>query len=143
MSDDLVERLRTFDIYDYADADKICREAAARIEKLQKLVELAYGLLWHDKHNEARRLLLGALSKEEQAKGLTIARTYDEKYKPGEIPLPQPIGKAIEALEEAAKQCQWWSFEEDNDISWIKFRAAAVMLTHWAAGLGNEDAGEK
>lgn len=32
MNDDLVERLRTFDIYDYADADKICREAAARIE---------------------------------------------------------------------------------------------------------------
>lgn len=35
MSDDLVERLRTFDIYDYADADKICREAAARIAELE------------------------------------------------------------------------------------------------------------
>ena len=35
MSDDIVERLRTFDIYDYADADKICREAAARIAKLE------------------------------------------------------------------------------------------------------------
>lgn len=35
MSDDIVERLRTFDIYDYADADKICREAAARIAELE------------------------------------------------------------------------------------------------------------
>lgn len=38
MSDDLVERLRTFDIYDYADADKICREAAARIAALEAAV---------------------------------------------------------------------------------------------------------
>lgn len=139
---DLLERLQDMVIFKHDDLS-VAQEAIDRIEKLQELVELAYGLLWHDKHNEARRLLLSALSKNEQGKGLAAARTYDEKYKPGEIPLPQPIGKAIEALEEAAKQSQWWSADEDNDTSWIKFRAAAVMLTHWAAGLGGEDAGEK
>jgi len=41
MSNDIVERLRTFDIYDYADADKICREAAARIAKMTEVMELA------------------------------------------------------------------------------------------------------
>jgi hypothetical protein len=39
MSDDIVERLRTFDIYDYADADKICREAAARIKSQAARIE--------------------------------------------------------------------------------------------------------
>lgn len=138
MSGDLVKRLRA--TTDEATVNPDGPTAADRIEKLQDLVELAYGLLWHDKHNEARRLLLGALSKEEQGKGITMARDYDDKYKPGEIPLPQPVGKAIEALEEAAKQSQWWSVDEDNDTSWITFRAAAVMLTHWAAGLaGGKD----
>lgn len=32
---DIVERLRTADIYDHADADKICNEAADEIEKLR------------------------------------------------------------------------------------------------------------
>ena len=32
---DIVERLRIADIYDYADADKICKEAADEIEKLR------------------------------------------------------------------------------------------------------------
>ena len=32
---DIVERLRTADIYDYADADKFCNEAADEIEKLR------------------------------------------------------------------------------------------------------------
>lgn len=32
---DFVERLRTSDIYDYANADKMCREAAARIAELE------------------------------------------------------------------------------------------------------------
>lgn len=136
---DLVKRLRM----DVEPSEGDMEDAADRIEKLQELVELAYGLLWHDKHNEARRLLLGALSKEEQGKGITMARDYDDKYKPGEIPLPQPVGKAIEALEEATKQSQWWSVDEDNDTSWVKYSVAAVMLTHWAAGLGGEDAGKK
>ena len=35
---DLVERLRTSDIYDYAAADKICREAAARIAELEAAI---------------------------------------------------------------------------------------------------------
>ena len=141
---DLVKRLRSENtMYGYYDSPQIQIEAADRIEKLQELVELAYGLLWHDKHNEARRLLLGVLSKDEQAKGLSAARTYDDKYKPGEVPLPGPIGKAIEALDEAVKESQWWSVDEDNDTSWVKYSAAAVMLTHWAAGLGGEDAGKK
>ena len=143
MSDDFVKRLRTVDIYDYADADKICREAAARIEILEGLVQTAFGLLWYDKHNQARRHLADALTIDDRGKGIQLARDYDDKYKPGEIPLPQPVGKAIEALEEAAKQSQWWSVDEDNDTSWITFRAAAVMLTHWAAGLGGEDAGKE
>jgi hypothetical protein len=32
---DIVERLRTADIYDHADADKFCNEAADEIEKLR------------------------------------------------------------------------------------------------------------
>jgi len=111
----------------------------ARIQLQQELIELAYGLLWHDKHNEARRLLLGALSKEEQAKGLSRARFHHDKYRPGETPLPGPIGKAIEALEDAAKQSQLWAFDDD-DTSWMTYRAASVMLMHWAAGLaGGKD----
>ena len=39
MSDDLVERLRTADIYDHADADKICNEAANEIEKLRAALQ--------------------------------------------------------------------------------------------------------
>jgi hypothetical protein len=35
MSDDIVEQLRTADIYDVLDADKLCCEAADEIEKLR------------------------------------------------------------------------------------------------------------
>jgi hypothetical protein len=35
---DIVERLRTADIYDHADADKFCNEAADEIEKLRAWV---------------------------------------------------------------------------------------------------------
>jgi hypothetical protein len=35
MMSNIVERLRTADIYDYADADKFCNEAADEIEKLR------------------------------------------------------------------------------------------------------------
>jgi len=38
---DIVERLRTADIYDHADADKICNEAADEIEKLRATLNLA------------------------------------------------------------------------------------------------------
>lgn len=38
---DIVERLRTADIYDHADADKICNEAADKIEKMRAaLIEI-------------------------------------------------------------------------------------------------------
>jgi hypothetical protein len=36
---DIVERLRTADIYDYADADKFCNEAADEIEKLRAALQ--------------------------------------------------------------------------------------------------------
>jgi hypothetical protein len=36
---DIVERLRTADIYDHADADKFCNEAADEIEKLREVLE--------------------------------------------------------------------------------------------------------
>lgn len=137
MTDDLVERLRAET--DGATVNPDGLEAADRIEILEGLVQTAFGLLWHDKHNQARRHLADALTMDDRGKGIQLARDYDDKYKSGEIPLPQPVGKAIEALEEAAKESQWWSVDED-DTSWITFRAAAVMLTHWAAGLGGEDA---
>jgi hypothetical protein len=36
---DIVERLRTADIYDHADADKFCNEAADEIEKLREALQ--------------------------------------------------------------------------------------------------------
>ena len=36
---DIVERLRTADIYDHADADKFCNEAADEIEKLRTALQ--------------------------------------------------------------------------------------------------------
>lgn len=39
---DIVERLRTSDIYDYAEADKICRESAVEIEKLRAALRKLY-----------------------------------------------------------------------------------------------------
>jgi len=44
---DIVERLRTADIYDHADADKICNEAADEIEKLRAALDKAADAL-HD-----------------------------------------------------------------------------------------------
>jgi hypothetical protein len=38
---DIVERLRTADIYDYADVDKFCNEAADEIEKLRAAIKMA------------------------------------------------------------------------------------------------------
>jgi hypothetical protein len=40
---DIVERLRTADIYDYADADKFCNEAADEIEKLRAALRFYAG----------------------------------------------------------------------------------------------------
>jgi len=39
MSDDIVEQLRTADIYDVLDADKLCCEAAVEIEKLRAALQ--------------------------------------------------------------------------------------------------------
>jgi len=142
MSEELVKQLRW--LGDHASFEPHMHHIAAdRIEQQDKLILMAFGLLWHDKHNEARRLLADALSMEMRGRGIEMSRNYDDKYKPGEVPLPAPIGKAIEALDEAAKQSQWWSVDEENDTSWVKYSVAAVMLTHWAAGLGGEDVGEK
>lgn len=131
---DLVKRLRA--TTDGATVNPDGPDAADRIELLEGLAQTAFGLLWHDKHNQARRHLADALTMDERGKGIQLARDYDDKYKPEETPLPGPIGKAIEALEEATKQSQWWSVDEDNDTGWVKFSVAAVMLTHWADGLG-------
>lgn len=62
MSDDLIERLRTFDIYDYADADKICREAAARIAELEAALQDMAKHVWRGDWNQLKpetRALLG------------------------------------------------------------------------------------
>jgi hypothetical protein len=138
MTDDLVKRLRYLAKDIDAYESKAVSEAADRIEEQDKLILMAFGLLWHDKHNEARRLLADALSMDRRGEGIEMSRDYDDKYAPDEIPLPGPIGKAIEALEEAARQSQWWSVDEDNDTGWVKYSVASVMLTHWAAGCGKE-----
>ena len=44
---DIVERLRTADIYDHADADKFCNEAADEIEKLREALRLAVDAVEH------------------------------------------------------------------------------------------------
>ena len=139
MTDDLVKRLRM----DIEPSEGDMEAAADRIEQQDKLILMAFGLLWHDKHNEARRLLADALSMEMRGRGIEMSRNYDDKYAPDKIPLPGPIEKAIDALEKASCESQWWSVDEENDTSWVKYRVAAVMLAHWAGGLGGEDVGEK
>jgi hypothetical protein len=59
MTDDLVKRLRTADVYDYGDADAMCNDAADRIEQLEAALRpfaLAADLLdkegWDDLHIE-------------------------------------------------------------------------------------------
>lgn len=55
---DIVERLRTSDIYDPAEADKICREAADEIEKLRKTIRDALKLADLDAIKSFRKTLL-------------------------------------------------------------------------------------
>lgn len=135
--DDLVKRLRRDLACGLSASIGDTQEAADLIEQQHNLILMAFGLLWHDKHNQARRLLADALSMNERGRGIEMSRQHEDKYAPDKTPLPGPIGKAVEALEEAAKQSQWWSHDEDN-TEWVKYRAASVMLTHWAAGCGKE-----
>ncbi len=111
--------------------------AADEIERLRDLVQLAFGLLWADRPNEARRHLSDALTQEQKGKGIAAARA-GQKYASDETPIPSPVAKAIEALEYAAKDYQWRA-DDTDDHGWIKYSAAAVMLRHWAAGLGKDD----
>ena len=59
---DIVERLRTADIYDHADADKFCNEAANEIEKLRAAIQDLAAHIWRgdwDKLKPETRAALG------------------------------------------------------------------------------------
>jgi len=108
----------------------------AENERLRTVTQTAFGLLWQDRSTEARLHLSAALTKEQKGDGIAAARSMDEvKYK--DLPIPPPVAKAVEALEHAAKHYQWLS-DDEGDTGWVKYQAAAVMLDHWAAGIGEE-----
>jgi len=59
---DIVERLRTADIYDHDDADKFCNEAANEIEKLRAAIQDLAAHIWRgdwDKLKPETRAALG------------------------------------------------------------------------------------
>lgn len=137
---DIVERLRglvgEFIGYKEADINEYLIEAAAEIERLRAVAQTAFGLLWQDRHTEARLHLSAALTKEQKGEGIAEARAIGEvKYK--DLPIPPPVAKAVEALEHAAKHYQWLS-DDEGDTGWVKYQAAAVMLDYWAAGIGEQ-----
>ena len=112
------------------------RTANHEIERLRSVAQTAFGLLWQDRHTEARLHLSAALTKEQKGDGIAAARSMDEvQYK--DLPIPPPVAQAVEALEHAAKHYQWLS-DDEGDTGWVKYQAAAVMLDHWAAGIGEE-----
>lgn len=122
---DIVERLR--DKWKHSEED--CYKAADEIERLQTVVQTAFGLLWHDWVDEARVHLSKNMSMDDKAKGIGIAKTHPTGD--GPVELPAPIAKALLALNEAASSLHW----EDDDTGWVKYRAAEVMLRHWAEGV--------
>lgn len=129
LSDDLVKRLREADVSTRTTERLICDEAADEIERLQTIVQTAFGLLWHDWVDEARVHLSKNMSMDDKAKGIGIAKTHPAGN--GPVELPAPIAKALLALNEAASSLHW----EDDDNGWIKYRAAEVTLRHWAEGV--------
>jgi len=129
MSDDLVKRLREAAVSTRTTERLICDEAADEIERLQTVVQTAFGLLWHDWVDKARVHLSKNMSMDEKAKGIGIAKTYPTDK--GPVELPAPIAKALLALNEAASSLHW----EDDETGWVKYRAAEVTLRHWAEGV--------
>ena len=125
---DLIKNLRDLAAFAHADLS-VADEAAGEIERLQTVVQTAFGLLWHDWVDEARVHLSKNMSMDDKAKGIGIAKTYPTKN--GPVELPAPIAKALLALNEAASSLHW----EDDDNGWIKYRAAEVTLRHWAEGV--------
>ncbi len=129
---DIVERLRL----DAEPTEGDMETAAAEIERLRTLAQTAFGLLWQDRHTEARLHLSAALTQEQKGKGIAAARAMEQgEYK--DLPVPPPVAKAVEALEHAAKHYQWLS-DDEGDTGWVKYSAAAVILDHWAAGIGED-----
>lgn len=90
---------------------------------------LAFGLLWHDRIDEARLHLSSVLSLDDRGRGIGMARARE--IHTGERILPRPIERAIHMLDTAANELAW----EDDDTGWVKYRAAAVTLDHWAIGV--------
>lgn len=131
MDDDLLEQLRTRHIklgYELP-TESLFSAAADEIERLQTVVQTAFGLLWHDWVDEARVHLSKNMSMDDKAKGIGIAKTHPAGN--GPVELPAPIAKALLALNDAASSLHW----EDDDTGWVKYRAAEVTLRHWAEGV--------
>lgn len=132
---DIVERLR-IGIHTSEDESALRSEAADEIKRLQTLAQTTFGLLWQDRHTEARLHLSAALTQEQKGEGIAAARAMEQGgYK--NLPAPPPVARAVEALEHAAKHYQWLS-DDEGDTGWVKYQAAAVMLNHWAAGIGED-----
>jgi hypothetical protein len=129
MSDDLMKRLREAALSTRTTERPICDEAAGEIERLRTVIQTAFGLLWHNWMDEARVHLSKNMSMDDKAKGIGIAKTYPTDN--GPVEFPAPITKALEALNTAASSWHW----EDGDHGWVKYRAAEVMLRHWAEGI--------
>ena len=125
---DLLERLRAVDV-SWSQVGEDCAAAADEIERLQTIVQTAFGLLWHDWVDEARVHLSKNMSMDDKAKGIGIAKIYPTDK--GPVELPAPIEKALLALNDAASSLHW----EDDDTGWVKYRAAEIMLRHWAEGV--------
>jgi len=133
--DDLVKHLRWLESHGNENPH-YWGQAADEIERLQALVQTAFGLLWQDRHTEARLHLSAALTQEQKGEGIATARAMGQREYKG-LPVPHPVAKAVEALEHAAKHYQWLS-DDEGDTGWVKYQAAAVMLDHWAAGIGED-----
>jgi hypothetical protein len=93
-------------------------------------IELAYGLLWHDRPTEARAVLLALLDKAGQARGIDAARA---KVKPTSGDLPPRVADAVKHLRDYEEMIYAYAHDEDDgEVSAVKVAAARYMLEEWA-----------
>lgn len=102
------------------------------------LLEICFGLLWMEQHQEARRTLSKYLTHAQKGAGITKAReimkTAGKHAK--DLPLPQPIARAVERLNQAADNCVLYEYnEEDAACAAMTYRAAAMRLASWAESM--------
>jgi hypothetical protein len=95
------------------------------------IMELVYGLLWHDKPQDARRLLSEALSGEDRGHGIAAAKLYA-----GTKDIPRPVEVALKALDVALGYAEEFSEMRGEELSRsaIGMRSAAILLERWAMG---------